>query len=122
MKILIAEDDSLILKTMELCLKRDGYEIICCIDGLDAMEKIELLNPDLIIVDIMLPYFSGLEIVGKVKQNDNAVPVIVISAMGQQAVVDEAMKLGADEYLSKPFNINTLTSHIVRLTSRKATA
>ncbi len=122
MKILIAEDDSLILKTLELCIKRDGYEIICCVDGLDAMEKIELMNPDLIIVDIMLPYFSGLEIVGKVKQNKDAPPVIVISAMGQQSVVDEAMKLGADEYISKPFNINLLTSHISRLTCQTATA
>lgn len=122
MKILIAEDDSLILKTMELCLKRDGFDIICCVDGVEAMEKIDLLKPDLIIVDIMLPYFSGLEIVGKVKQNEHAVPVIVISAMGQQAVVDEAMKLGADEYLSKPFNINTLTSYILNLTSQKAIA
>ena len=121
MKILIAEDDSLILKTMELCLKRDGYEIICCADGLDAMEKIQRTNPDLIIVDIMLPYVSGLEIVGKVKQNKNAVPVIVISAMGQQSVVEEAMKLGADEYISKPFNINALTAHISRLTTEKAT-
>ena len=117
MKILIAEDDSLIMKTMELCLKRDGYEVICAIDGLEAMDKIELHNPDIIIVDIMLPYFSGLEIVGKIKQNENSVPIIVISAMGQQEVVAEALKLGADEYLSKPFNIKVLTSHIIRLTS-----
>jgi DNA-binding response OmpR family regulator len=119
MKILIAEDDSLILKTIELCLKRDGFEIICCTDGLEAMEKIERYNPDLIIVDIMLPYFSGLEIVGKVKQHSNSVPIIVISAMGQQTVVEEAMKLGADEYISKPFNIAALTAHINRLTTRE---
>lgn len=116
MKILIAEDDSLILKTMELCLKRDGYEIISCIDGLEAMQKIELHQPDLIIVDIMLPYLSGLEILSTVKQKLNAVPVIVISAMGQQAVVDEAIKLGADEFISKPFNINTLLTYIKQLT------
>ncbi|MDQ6814647.1 MAG: response regulator [Bacteroidota bacterium] len=122
MKILIAEDDSLILKTMELCLRRDGYEIICCIDGLDAMEKIQLLKPDLIIVDIMLPYFSGLEIIGKVKQDENAVPVIVISAMGQQTVVEEALRLGADEYISKPFNLALLVSQISRLTAVKAIA
>jgi two-component system response regulator VicR len=122
MKILIAEDDSLILKTMELCLKKDGYEIICCMDGLSAMEKIEQHHPDLIIVDIMLPYFSGLEIVGKVKQNENATPIIVISAMGQQDVVEEALKLGADQYISKPFNIRSLTDHITRLTNMAVTA
>ncbi|MCW3110595.1 MAG: response regulator [Segetibacter sp.] len=112
MKILIAEDDSLILKTIELCLKKEGFEMICCLDGLDAMEKIQLLNPDLIIVDIMLPYFSGLEIVGKVKQNGSSTPIIVMSAMGQQGVVDEALKLGADDYIPKPFNIKVLNSMI----------
>jgi two-component system, OmpR family, response regulator VicR len=116
MKILIAEDDSLILKTMEQCLKKEGFEVLCSADGLDAMEKIEAHKPDIIIVDIMLPYFSGLEIVGKVKQGENPVPVIVLSAMGQQAVADEAIKLGADQYMTKPFNIKGLTSHINRLT------
>lgn len=116
MKILIAEDDFLILKTLELCLKKEGYKLICCIDGLDAMEKIKATSPDLIIVDIMLPFFSGLEILGKIKQSCR-VPVIVISAMGQQNVVDEAMRLGADGYISKPFNIDLLTSQIARLTT-----
>ena len=117
MKILIAEDESLIMKTMELCLKREGHEIICCMDGLIALEKIEENNPDLIILDIMLPYISGLEIVGKVKQMGSTVPIIVISAMGQQAVAEEALKIGANEFISKPFNINELISHISRLTT-----
>jgi two-component system, OmpR family, response regulator VicR len=117
MKILIAEDDSLILKTMELCLKKEGFEVICSVDGLDAMEKIEAYKPDILILDIMLPYFSGLEIVGKVKQSENPVPTIVLSAMGQQAVADEAIKLGADQYMTKPFNIHSLTAHITRLTA-----
>ena len=120
MKILIAEDDSLILKTMEMCLKKDGYEIICSKDGLDAMEKINRHRPDIIISDIMLPYFSGLEIVGKVKQGAQSVPIIVLSAMGQQGVVEEAMKLGADQYMSKPFNMKILSSHIRRLTGTAA--
>lgn len=122
MKILIAEDDSLILKTMEMCLKKEGYEIICSTDGLDAMEKIEVNKPDIIILDIMLPYFSGLEIVGKLKQGGASVPIIVLSAMGQQVVADEAKKLGADEFITKPFNIKGLTSHIQRLTDKVATA
>jgi DNA-binding response OmpR family regulator len=122
MKVLIAEDDSLVLKTMELCLKKFGYEVIACIDGLDAMERIELHTPDIIIVDIMLPYLSGLEIIGKVKQMKNAMPIIVISSMGQQSVVDEALKLGASDYISKPFNINVVNAKIKEHTSLAATA
>jgi DNA-binding response OmpR family regulator len=116
MKILLAEDDTLILKTMELFLKKEGYEVICSKDGLDAVEKIDTMFPEMIVVDIMLPYFSGLEIVGKVKQGPRPVPMIVISAMGQQSVVDEAMKLGADDYISKPFNIAQLKASLKQLT------
>ena len=114
MKILIAEDDTLILRTLELYLTNMGYDVIGSVDGLDALEKIELHNPDLIITDVMLPYFSGLEIVGKIKQGNNAIPVIVVSAMGQQSVVDEAFQLGADDYISKPFSIDQLSSRIER--------
>ena len=70
----------------------------------------------------MIPYILGLKIVGKVKQASNPVPIIVISAMGQQSVVDEALRLGADEYISKPFNIAKLTSAIKLLTSKTAVA
>lgn len=112
MKILIAEDDTLILKTLQMCLKTDSNEIMGCMDGLEAMEKIESWQPDVIIVDIMLPYFSGLEIVGKIKQFEKQIPVIVMSAMGQQEVVEEALNLGASDYISKPFNINKLTELI----------
>ena len=120
MKVLIAEDNTLISKTLEMFLKKEGYETICCMDGLEAMEKIEKYNPDIIVVDIMLPYFSGLEILGKVKQSNSPVPVIVTSAMGQDSVMDEAYGLGADAYIPKPFHIDDLTSHICALTEPEA--
>jgi DNA-binding response OmpR family regulator len=120
MKILIAEDESVVLKMMELSLKKIGYEVICCKDGLETMEKVQLDNPDVIVVDIMLPYFSGLEIAGKLRQNGNTVPIIVISALGQQTVVDEALKLGANDYIAKPFNINVLNAKIKEHTGEAA--
>ena len=122
MKILIAEDNALILKTLEICFSRSNYEIISSMDGLDAMEKVYKHKPDLIIVDIMLPYLSGLEIVNKVKKSPDAIPVVVMSAMGQQSIVAEALRLGADEYLSKPFNINQIYGIIERLMLKKVAA
>lgn len=116
MKILLAEDDTLILKTLELYLKKDGYEVITSSDGLDAMNKIESQHPDMVITDVMLPYFSGLELLGRVKQKQSKLPVIVLSAMGQESVVAEAMKLGADHFISKPFSITQLSEQITRLT------
>ena len=115
MKILVAEDDKLVLKTLELYLKKGGYEVITSSDGLDAMVQFEAEQPDMIITDLMLPFLSGLEILGKVKQRRKDVPVIVLSAMGQESVIAEAMKLGADHYISKPFNVGQLSQEISKI-------
>jgi DNA-binding response OmpR family regulator len=120
MKILIAEDEALILQTLELKLKKEGYEVIGCVDGLDALQKIDSEQPDLIITDIMMPYMSGLEVVRKVK-NDLAsknIPVIVLSTMGQESIVEEAFDLGADDYLKKPFSLSELTIRIKKLAKK----
>lgn len=115
MRILIAEDDDLMLKTLEFRLKRDGHDVILAHDGREAMEKIELTSPDLIISDIMMPYFSGLELVGLVRQKYlQKIPIIILSSMSQEYVVLEAFQLGADDYITKPFSPNELTVRIRR--------
>ncbi len=117
MKILIAEDEPLILQTLELKLKKEGYEVIACVDGLDALQKIDSEQPDLIITDIMMPYMSGLEVVRKVKNDLSSknIPVIVLSTMGQESIVEEAFELGADDYLKKPFSLSELSIRIKKL-------
>ncbi|RXK62255.1 response regulator transcription factor [Lacibacter luteus] len=116
MKILVAEDEPIMLKTIALRLRKDGYDVITVADGREAIEQIEEQNPDLIITDIMMPYSSGLEIVGKVKASGQRnVPVIVLSAMGQENVVVEAFNLGADDYITKPFSPNELSMRVKRL-------
>lgn len=115
MKILVAEDEPIMLKTIALRLRKDGHEVIVADNGRDAMEHIDAHKPDLIITDIMMPYSSGLEIVGKVKGQDNKTPVIVLSAMGQENVVLEAFNLGADDYITKPFSPNELSMRVKRL-------
>jgi DNA-binding response OmpR family regulator len=116
MLILVAEDDELILKTIEHRLKKDGHEVIITPDGRDALAKIKECKPDLVITDIMMPYVSGLEIVGTVKSvTDKQIPVIVLSAMGQENVVMEAFELGAVDFITKPFSPNELIVRIKRL-------
>jgi DNA-binding response OmpR family regulator len=123
MKILIAEDEPLILQTLELKLKKEGYEVIGCVDGLEALQKIDSEQPDLIITDIMMPYMSGLEVVRKVKQDVNPknIPVIVLSTMGQESIVEEAFELGADDYLKKPFSLSELSIRIKKLMRKSST-
>lgn len=119
MKILVAEDEPMLLKTIELKLKKEGYEVITTADGREAAAKIEELNPDMVITDIMMPYVSGLEIVAIIrKKNNKRIPIIMLSAMEQEKVVMEAFELGADDYITKPFSLNELAIRVKRLMSQ----
>lgn len=114
MKILVAEDEPILLKTIEMRLKKDGHQVIATANGRDALEVLDQQEVDLVITDIMMPYSSGLEVVGKVKQGEKKIPVIVLSSMGQENVVLEAFKLGADDFITKPFSPNELSMRIRR--------
>ncbi|HEY4325915.1 MAG TPA: response regulator transcription factor [Mucilaginibacter sp.] len=115
MKILVAEDDQLMLKMLEFRLKKDGHEVIVTRDGREAVAKLLEFKPDLVITDIMMPYISGLEVVGAVKkQYPTGTPVIILSGMGQENVVLEAFQLGADDYITKPFSPNELSVRVRR--------
>lgn len=119
MKILVAEDEPMLLKTIELKLRKEGYEVITTEDGREAIEKIEKDSPDLVISDIMMPYASGLEIVSLLKQkSDKKIPIIILSAMEQEKVVMQAFELGADDYITKPFSLNELSIRVKRLIGR----
>lgn len=110
---MLAEDDDLMLRALEFRLKKDGHEIMLTRNGLEAIEKFKQFNPELIITDIMMPFSSGLEIVGTVRKHSK-VPIIVLSGMGQESVVTEAFKLGADDYMTKPFSPNELSIRVRR--------
>jgi two-component system response regulator VicR len=115
MTILIAEDDDLMRKTLEFRLKRDGHNVILTHDGREAIEKINEHMPDLVITDIMMPYSSGLEVIGAVRQKyQKRIPIIILSGMGQEEVVLEAFQLGADDYVTKPFSPNELSLRVKR--------
>lgn len=115
MKILIAEDNELILKVVETKLKKDGHEVVSCENGRDAIEKLMHFQPDVIITDIMLPFKSGLEIISFAKKKfSNRVSVIVLSSLGQEKTVEEAFHLGADDYMTKPFSLPELSVRLKR--------
>jgi DNA-binding response OmpR family regulator len=120
MKILIAEDDEMMLRTMEFKLIREGYEVISCSDGKEALEKIVSENPDLIISDIEMPFASGLDIVNKVKvELQLDIPIIILSAVGLEKTVLKAFELGTDDFITKPFSPNELIVRIKRLLMSK---
>src|SRR6187402_3122178 len=113
LKILIAEDDALMIKILEFILKKEGYQVTACKDGLSAIEKIPVLIPDLIITDIRLPFRSGLEIINFTRETYQYIPIIVLSALGEEEEsVVEAFNLGANDFVSKPFNPNELVLRV----------
>lgn len=118
-KILIVEDDELMIKILQFILKKEGYQITIAKDGLNAIERIPLIEPDLVITDVMLPYKSGLEVLNFIKEKFNRIPVIVVSALGEEErTVVEAFKLGADDFVAKPFNPNELILRVKRLLNK----
>lgn len=119
MKILIAEDDEMMLKTMEFKLKREGFNVIACANGEEAITKIITESPDIIITDIMMPLVTGLDIVRKIKVEMNLdIPIIVLSAEGLEKTVLQAFELGANDFITKPFSPNELIVRVRRLLAK----
>ncbi|MBU2046438.1 MAG: response regulator, partial [Bacteroidetes bacterium] len=107
--------------TLEFRLKKDGYEVITANDGQEALDKINTYLPDLVISDIMMPYISGLELVGAVKSKyKDKMSIIILTTMGQEDVVLEAFKLGADDFITKPFSPNELSIRVKRFAMKHA--
>jgi two-component system response regulator VicR len=122
MKILIAEDEPVMLMAIEAKLKGEGFEVLGTHDGQEAIKALETFSPDLIITDILMPYTSGLELIGIVRSNANKkIPVIVLSGFGQEDTVLEAFQLGADDFITKPFNPIELSVRVRRLLKIPAT-
>ncbi|MCW3082156.1 response regulator transcription factor [Segetibacter sp.] len=116
MKILVAEDEPLMLMAIEAKLRNEGFEVIGTQDGRQALKSLESIVPDLIITDILMPYTSGLELISIVKSGQNKkIPIIVLSGLGQEDTVMEAFQLGADDFITKPFNPTELSVRVKRL-------
>ena len=116
LKILIAEDEPLVLLSLQKQLQNDGYEIFLAADGREALQILETEEFDLIVTDILMPFTSGLELIGIVKSASfRNIPILVLSSLGQESTVIEAFQLGADDYLTKPFNPTELSVRVKRL-------
>lgn len=116
MLILIAEDDELILRTIEHKLKKEDYDVIITRNGKEAIEVIKNQEVDLVISDIMMPFASGIEILSTIKAIGKNTPVIMLSSLGQEAVVLDAFELGAADFMIKPFSPNELIIRVKKLT------
>lgn len=104
-KILICEDSPLAMKTLAIVLSREGFEPLIAPDGNEAINLLERNNFDLLVVDIHLPYHSGLELIKYLRSNQGKdTPVLVLTAFSDPQIQRQAHELGISGYITKPFN------------------
>lgn len=116
-KILIIEDDKNILNFLSISLKTKGYDYMTAMTGLDGISLFLSNNPDLILLDLGLPDIDGMTVLEQIRESSD-VPVIIVSARGQEKEKVEALDKGADDYITKPFYIGELLARI-RVAIRK---
>lgn len=111
-RVLLIEDDPAIVAGLELNLSLEGYEVLTAADGDSGYRLAVDKAPDLVLLDIMLPGVNGLEVLRRLRQLDADVPVLILTARGEEADKVLGLTLGADDYISKPFNLGELRARI----------
>ncbi|MBA3706293.1 MAG: response regulator transcription factor [Bacteroidetes bacterium] len=113
MKILVVDDDKMILEAISHHLSAEGYEVITATNGLQALEMAQNKKLDLIISDIMMPDLSGLSLLSMLKQfYFNKIPVIIISSLDKSDIILSSLGLGADDFMAKPINFKELSIRV----------
>lgn len=109
MKILIVDDEPNILEILEAYLIVKNYQVFRAVDGQEALETAATIRPDLIVLDLMLPDISGIEVCEKIRESSNA-PIIMLTAKTTEQDILKGLQVGADDYLTKPFSPKELVA------------
>jgi len=110
-RILVVDDEERVLNFLRAKLKGSGYEVLMASNGLEALEQAQAQEPDLIVLDLLMPKMDGFETLKELR-SFSAVPVIILSAKGADADKIRGLGLGADDYLPKPFNPDELVARV----------
>jgi DNA-binding response OmpR family regulator len=121
-KVLVVEDDPGILRTVADNLRFEQYDVATATDGETAYALYEKEQPDLIVLDLMLPRMSGLELCRKLRAQDVQIPVLMLTARSQEADRIRGLDLGGDDYVTKPFSMPELMARVRALLRRTMTA
>jgi two-component system phosphate regulon response regulator PhoB len=119
-KILVVEDNPDILELVAYNLEAQGYEVVRAMTGENGLSQAARTEPDLVILDVMLPGINGLDVCRKLKQQENtrAIPVILLTAKGEDTDIISGLELGADDYITKPFSPKVLIARVRALLRR----
>ena len=119
-KILVVDDEPAVTDLLAYNLRKAGYEILLAADGREALRQARSSNPDLILLDLMIPEVDGLDVCRELRKTSN-VPIIMLTARGEEVDRVVGLELGADDYVSKPFSVRELLARIKAVLRRAQT-
>ncbi|QDU09453.1 response regulator [Gimesia aquarii] len=113
-KVLIADDNHQNCELLDAYLLDEGYETFMAYDGKETIEKVTEIEPDLILLDIMMPKLSGYEVCAQLKQNEETkdIPILVVTALNEMGDIEKSVQAGCDDFLTKPVNRIELTTRV----------
>ncbi|MFK7907160.1 MAG: response regulator transcription factor [Chitinophagales bacterium] len=115
MKIIVVDDDVIMLQAIKTMLTKEGYEVFATTDAEDALDTIQEEEFDLVISDIMMPYISGIELLSAIKKINKKIPIIIVSALDQKEVILTAFQEGAEDFVKKPISLSELLLRVKRV-------
>jgi two-component system alkaline phosphatase synthesis response regulator PhoP len=119
-RILIVEDEPAMVAGLRDNFEYEGYDVISAADGVDGLERALADDPDLVVLDVMMPRMSGLDVCKQLKTKKPSIPIIMLTARGQEIDKVVGLELGADDYVTKPFSIRELMARVKAVLRRSA--
>jgi DNA-binding response OmpR family regulator len=121
-KILVVEDEPKMVAGLRDNFEFEGYEVITAADGVEGLQRALDETPDLVVLDVMMPRLSGLEVCKQLRAQRGSIPIIMLTARGQEVDKVVGLELGADDYVTKPFSIRELLARVKAVLRRTAVA
>ncbi len=118
MKVLVADDDRELVELLGYALKRDGYRVVPAFDGLTALQLLEMERPDMAMLDVNMPKRNGIEVLREIRRRSK-LPVMMLTVHGDEDSVVNALELGADDYVTKPFRPREIRARVSALCRRR---
>lgn len=113
-KVLIVDDENNIVISLEFLMEQAGYDLRIANNGYDALEQVAAFEPDLILLDIMMPQINGFDVCRRIRENPNwrKIKIIMLTAKGREVEITKGLALGADAYITKPFSTKELLAQV----------
>src|SRR2546423_13358136 len=119
--VLVVEDEESFVEALVVGLKREGFRVVVARDGLEALERFDATRPDLVLLDVMLPKMSGVDVCREIRTKSR-VPVIMVTAKGSEIDTVVGLEVGADDYVTKPYRLRELVARMRAVLRRAPTA